>query len=231
MSEEDKSAKIRRALARHNPSAYLLAAQLIQLLLYAIFTGHPSQRALLSALSPIMLVMVVWVLSRNNAILRFAWILAVPAFILSVLSAIFYTNPTLLGWSALLECLLYFLTAGSLIAYMMADYRVTRDEIFAAGATFTLLAWGFAYANLVCQTWVPDSFISGVHPGEALNFVELLSLSFTNLTATGLGDILPISPPARVITMLEQFCGVGYVTLVVSRLIGMSLEKRERRHP
>ncbi len=231
MSTENKYTQFRRFLARHNPSAYLFAAQLIQLVLYAIFTGHPSQRGLLSALSPIMLVMVIWVLSRSNTILRFAWILAVPAFILSVMSAIDYTNQTLLGWSALLGSLLYFLTAGSLIAYMMADYRVTVDELFAAGSTFTLLAWGFAYANLVCQTWVPDSFINGAHPGETLNFVELLALSFTNLTATGLGDVLPISPPARVITMLEQFSGVGYVTLVVSRLIGMSLEKRERRRP
>lgn len=41
-----------------------------------------------------------------------------------------------------------------MVAYIMKDYRVTTDELFAAGATFTLLAWGFAYLYLVCQTWL-----------------------------------------------------------------------------
>jgi hypothetical protein len=54
-----------------------------------------------------------------------------------------------------------------------------------------------------------------------------MSLSFTNLSATGLGDILPITPLARVLVMLEQFSGVGYVAVVVSRLIGMSLTIRK----
>jgi hypothetical protein len=52
---------------------------------------------------------------------------------------------------------------------------------------------------------------------------ELLSLSFANLSATGLGDILPITSAARVLVMLEQFAGVAYVAVVVSRLIGMTI--------
>lgn len=62
---------------------------------------------------------------------------------------------------SLLEAALYFYTAGSLIAYTMQDDRVTTDELFAAGATFTLIAWGFVYVYLVCQTWYPHSFIGG----------------------------------------------------------------------
>ncbi len=70
---------------------------------------------------------------------------------------------------------------------------------------------------------MPDSFVNGGHPGQPLTFIELLFLSFTNLSATGLGDILPISAPVRMLAILEQFCGVGYVAVVVSRLIGMTL--------
>jgi hypothetical protein len=123
--------------------------------------------------------------------------------------------------------MLYFYGAGSLIVYMMEDYRVTIDELFAAGATFTLLAWGFAYVYLACQTQFPGSFVGASFPGEPRTFVELMSLRFTNLSATGLGDILPITPLARVLVMLEQFSGVGYVAVVVSRLIGMSLTIRK----
>ena len=70
----------------------------------------------------------------------------------------------LLPWSALLEAALYFYAAGSLISYMLHDHRVTGDELFAAGATFTLLAWGFAYAYFVCQAWYPGSFTGAVEP-------------------------------------------------------------------
>jgi Ion channel len=147
---------------------------------------------------------------------------------LSLLSAL-YVDPHLLIWSSLLEAALYFYTAGSLIAYMMGDHRVTRDELFAAGATFTLLAWGFAYVYLVCQTWYPASFAGAARPGEPRTFLELLFLSVTNLSAAGLGDVLPITSLARVLVMLEQFAGVGYLAVVVSRLIGLTIVRQHRK--
>jgi ABC-type uncharacterized transport system permease subunit len=139
-----------------------------------------------------------------------------------------YFNPTLLVWSSLIEASLYFYAAGSLIAYMMEDYRVTIDELFAAGATFTLIAWGFAYVYLVCQIWFPESFIGMARSGQPRTFLELLFLSFTTLSATGLGDILPLGSAARVLVMLEQFAGVGYIAVVVSRLIGMTIVSHKR---
>jgi hypothetical protein len=220
----------RRLLVRHHPSAFLLAAQLFSLMLYAAFDGIHSGRALLGAFSVLVLALAVWVVSRSPAINWIAWVLAIPAFILSLSSALF-VGPLLLGGSSLLEAALYFYTAGSLIAYMMEDRRVTTDELFAAGATFTLIAWGFAYVYLVCQTWYPGSFVGTTHPGEPRTFIELLFLSFTNLSAAGLGDILPITSLARVLVMLEQFASVAYIAVVVSRLIGLTIVHRDRKDP
>ena len=215
-----------RGLARRHPSAFLLAAQLVSLVLYAVFEGSSRGRALLGAFGVLILLLVVWVVRRSPAVNWIAWVLVVPAVLLSLLSVPFL-NDTLLGWSSLFESALYFYAAGSLVAYMMEDYRVTTDELFAAGATFTLLAWGFAYAYMACQIWLPDSFMSSLNPGQPSTFLELLSLSFTNLTATGLGDILPVEPLARVLVMLEQSAGIGYVAVVVSRLIGMTLMQQK----
>ena len=67
------------------------------------------------------------------------------------------------------------------------------------------------------------------NPVQQRTFLELLFLSFTNLTAAGLGDILPVTPLARVIVMLEQFAGIGYVAVVVSRLIGMTLVQQKEQ--
>jgi len=222
MNKHDNSFLHWRSATRYPPSAFLLAAQLLSLVLYAVFDGNPSGRALLGAFGVLVLALVVWVINRRAMMPWIAWVLVAPAFVLSLLSALFF-NPTLLMWSSLLESTLYFYAAGSLIVYMMEDYRVTTDELFAAGATFTLLAWGFAYVYLACQIWVPGSFVGATYPGQPRTFLELLSLSFANLSATGLGDILPITLPARVLVMLEQFAGVAYIAVVVSRLIGMTI--------
>jgi hypothetical protein len=200
----------------------------VSLVLYAAFDGNSSGRALLGAFGVLILILVVWVIQRSPAINWIAWVLVAPAIVLSLLSIVFL-DPSLLVWSALLEAVLYFYAAGSLVAYMMKDYRVTPDELFAAGATYTLLAWGFAYVYLVCQAWLPGSFIGLSDPDEPRTFLQLLFLSFTNLTATGLGDILPIRSLARVLVMLEQFTGIGYVAVVVSRLIGLTLAQQQQQ--
>lgn len=218
---------IQSRLLRLNPSAFLLVAQLIVLILHALFDDLKSQRGLISAFSVLVLVLVVWVVSRNAKVSWFAWILAGGSFVLSLLSA-FSENENMLAWSSLVEALLYYYAAGGLIAYMMRDDKVTTDELFGLGATFTLLAWGFAYLYLVCQTWLPGSFFSSIVTDRPLTFLELLSLSFTNLTATGLGDIMPVGATARILVMLEQFVGIGYVAMVVSRLISLTTQRRKR---
>jgi hypothetical protein len=228
MKNQKSFTPIKNWLARHHPSAFLLAAQLLLLVLYAVYSDLPSQWGLLNAIGGLILVLVVWVVDRSPSINWIAWVLAIPAFLLSVLSAII-NNQTLLVWSSLLEAILYFYAAVSLIIYMLEDTMVTTDELFAAGATFTLLAWGFAYSYFVCQVLVPESFMVAGNLNKQLSFIELLSLSFTNLSATGLGDIVPVSAPARVLAMLEQFSGVGYLTIVVSRLIGLSISTQKRK--
>ena len=219
---------IRRSIWRIHPSAFLLAAQLLLLILYSVFDGLHSERALISAFGVMVLVLRVWVVNRSPGIDWIAWTLAIPAFVLSILSA-FYINTPLLIWSSLLEAALYFYAAASLIAYMMKDYQVTTDELFAAGATFTLFAWGFAYLFLICQTISPGSFVGGINSRQTFTFFELLFLSFTNLSSAGLSDILPVTTTARVLLMLEQFVGVGYVAIVISRLVGLTIQRQSEK--
>jgi len=211
-----------RVQARRHPSAFLLGAQLLSLILYPLFDEMRGGRVLFGALGVVVLMLAVWVVNRSPAKVWVAWLLAAPALVLSVLS-VALENDALLVASSALEALVYLYAATSLIAYMLGDHRVTTDELFAAGATFTLLAWGFAYAYFVVQAWYPGSFTGALRPGEPRTWLELLFLSFTTLSATGLGDIIPLSSPARVLVMLEQFAGVAYIAVVVSRLVGLTM--------
>jgi len=132
-------------------------------------------------------------------------------------------SDTLLPYSSAIEAVLYLYAAGALIAYMLADHEITRDELFAVGATFTLVAWAFAYAFTVCQAVEPGSFTAAVDPTGERSWMELLFLSFTTLTSTGLSDVVPVEPFARSMVMIEQLAGLGYVAMVVSRLVGLTV--------
>ena len=214
-------------LARRHPSAFLLAAQLLSLLVYPAMDETSGGRLLFGAVALVVVPLAVWVVNRSPAVRWVAWLLAIPAMLLTAV-AVLFAVPSLLAWSALLEAALYFYAAVGLIAYMLHDHDVSADELFAAGATFTLLAWGFAYAFFVCQAWYPDSFSAAIEPDRPRRWLELLFLSFTNLSATGLSDILPVGSAARVLVMLEQFAGVGYIATVVSRLIGLTIIRANR---
>ena len=155
-------------------------------------------------------------------------VLALPVVVLSIWLAVDF-DQTRMAIMAALEAVFYFYAAGSLIAYMLEDEFASADELFAAGATFTLLAWAFAYVHLVCQAVQPGSYGALVNSSDPRTWMELLFLSFTTLSGVGLGDIVPLLPMARALIMIEEFSGVMYLALVVSRLIALAVTTRTAR--
>jgi hypothetical protein len=208
----------------------LLVVQLLGVVLYPLMENTATGRALLGAFGVLVLALALWVVNRSPSVNWVAWLLALPSVVCSLAGTVQHI-PGLVTFAQVLECLLYFYTAGSLTAYMLEDHRVTSDELFAAGATFTLLAWAFAFAFSVCQQWYPGSFSAGSDPTAPRTWMELLYLSFSVLSAVGLSDIVPVQPQARALVMLEQFAGVMYIALVVSRLIGLTILRAQRREP
>jgi hypothetical protein len=212
-------------LARREPSAVLLIAQLAGLLLYPFMEGDDVRRAIFSVFGILVLGLVLLAVRKSSALTWVAVVLGVPATILLLIQAI-TTSDDLQPWSSALEAPLYFYAAYALIRYMLEDHEITRDELFAVGATFTLVAWGFAYTYTVCQAIEPHSFTAAVNPTGDRTWMELLFLSFTTLTSTGLSDVVPVKAFARSLVMVEQVAGVGYVAMVVSRLVGLLVMRR-----
>jgi hypothetical protein len=210
--------------ARREPSAILLAAQLAGVLLYPFMEGSVG-RSLFSVFGILILVLVVLAVRSSPGLNWVGALLGIPATLLLLIQAI-TGEDALLPYSSALEAVLYFYAAGALIAYMLADHIITRDELFAVGATFTLVAWAFAYAFTVNQAIEPGSYTAAVDPQGERSWMELLFLSFTTLSSTGLSDIVPIKPFARALVMIEQLAGVAYIAMVVSRLVGLLVMRR-----
>jgi hypothetical protein len=212
-------------LARKEPSAVLLAAQLGGVLLYPFMEDSDAGRALFSLFGIAILGLVLLAVRSSPAWTWLGVLLAIPAGVLLVIQAVSGSD-ALLPYSSAIEAVLYFYAAGALIAYMLADHEVTRDEMFAVGATFTLVAWAFAYTFTVVQAIAPESFTAAIDPTGDRSWIELLFLSFTTLSSTGLSDVIPVKPFARAVVMLEQLAGVAYLAMVVSRLVSLTVLRR-----
>jgi hypothetical protein len=213
------------ALAKREPSAVLLAGQLLGVLLYPFMLDSDVGRALFSLFGIAILGLVVRAVRSTRGLTWVIGLLGVPATVLLLIQAVTRSD-ALAPYSSAFEAILYFYAAGALIAYMLADLKITRDELFAIGATFTLVAWGFAYLYTVCQAIYPGSFAAAADSDAARTWMELLFLSFTTLSSTGLGDVIPVRPFARGLVMIEMLAGLAYVAGVVSRIVGLMILHR-----
>jgi hypothetical protein len=199
----------------------LLAVQLIGVLIYPYMDNSTPGRLAFETFGLLVLLLAVLSVRELPGPTWFVITLASTAAGLAIVD-IFWSNATLQVISAALHAIFYFWATVSLLGYMLRDRKVTTDELFAVGATFTLVAWGFAYLYLMLQTLQPGCFIAAVDSGEPRTWTELLFLSFTTLSSTGLSDIIPITAQARSVVMLEQLAGLAYVALVVSRLVALT---------
>ena len=217
---------------RRHPSAILLLVQLLGMLLYPFIESEPAGHGALNVFGIVVLALTIRMVRRTPGESRISIALAVPIIILLALQTFFDLRGALLAWSSALEALFYFYAAASLIAYMMGDRQATTDELFAAGATFTLLAWGFTHLYLMVQELHPGTFAAAVNASAPRTWSELNYLSFALLSSTGIGDVIPLTTHARALCSIEMLVGLMYLAAVVARLIGFTTQgKVHRRHP
>src|SRR5215217_7388653 len=110
------------ALAKREPSAVLLAGQLLGVLLYPFILDSDVGRSLFSVFGIAILGLVVLAVRSTPGLTWVGVLLGIPAITRS---------DDLVPYSSAFEAVLYFYAAGALIAYMLADQEITRDELFA----------------------------------------------------------------------------------------------------
>ena len=212
---------------KRHPSAILLLVQLCGMLLYPVIEDTRGGQVVFNAFGVLVLSMTVLMVRRTPG---HAWIsgsIAVPIIILLALQTLFGMHH-LLPWSSALEALFYFYAALSLVGYMMEDRRTTPDELFAAAATFTLLAWAFTHLFVLLQAMQPGTFAAAVNASDARTWTELNYLSFALLSSTGIGDVIPLTSQARALASVEMLVGLMYLAAVVARLIGFTVSSHSK---
>ncbi|CAI8714386.1 Ion_trans_2 domain-containing protein [Pseudomonas sp. IT-196MI5] len=108
------------------------------------------------------------------------------------------------------------------LRYLLKRGPITADKLHGALAGYIMLAfvWSFIYALVeisAAGSFGPGNFDFRQHG----TFFKLMYFSFTTLTTTGYGDVIPLTNHARSLVMVEEFSGVFYVGVVIARLAGI----------
>jgi len=212
---------------RHHPSGLLLGGQLLVVLAYPFLDDSTGGRAVIGVVQMVVVFTAVAAVRLTPALSWVALLLGLPAMAFAVLEAVEQDVDWVVLTSALVHAPFYFYVSYAMIRYLFHDDRVTRDELFATGAAFTVVAWAFAYVYAAAQVVWPGSFVGT--DGKEQEWFSLLFLSFTNLTSVGLSDVLPVDAHARSLVMVEQVAGVLYVALVIARLVGLTVVRASAR--
>lgn len=214
-----------------NPSAVLLVAQLLGIVLYAFIddAGVGSVGRLMVSLFGMIVVALALAVLRESPIYTWLGVLiGIPAVIVTFVEWS-TADPAWSLASNLLHVAFYAYTLIGLLSYMFADDQVTTDELWSIGATFTVAVWLWAYAYASIQLLVPGSFIAAVNSDAPRTWLELLFLSTTTMTSTGLSDVVPVTPLARSAVMIQQIAGMLYLAVVVARIVGLTINRSRRQ--
>ena len=97
---------------------------------------------------------------------------------------------------------------------------VDLNKMVGSIALYLLLGLFFAVFYTVLLPFSPDA-IRGL---ETTNTLEHMSgtvyFSFVTLTTLGYGEIVPVSPLARVLVIIEAVTGMFYLAMIVASLAG-----------
>ena len=111
------------------------------------------------------------------------------------------------------------------------EQRVVRvDDVLGAMCGYLLAALAWANLFMLIELVSPGSFSVGPGFDASLDtwygrIAVLNYLSLGSLTGVGSGAIVPVGPPATILTTLEAVFGQFYIAVVVAQLVGARLSQ------
>lgn len=116
-----------------------------------------------------------------------------------------------------------------LARWLIRVVHINSEVLCAAICGYVLLGviWTGLYATMVKIRLVlhdSDAFSSVYEPHLQLS--DLLYFSFTTLTTTGYGDIIPRGAEVRMLAVMEAMTGLFYHTIVIARFVGLYAIKK-----
>jgi hypothetical protein len=130
-----------------------------------------------------------------------------------------------------------FLVLGCILVNVWRQQSVETDTIIGGVVVYLMLGVAFAGLYQLVEFVVPGSFVlSNAEVGrwgpwepEAGVYPRLFFFSFVTLTTLGYGDIVPASETTGALTSLEAVTGSLYLTILISRLVGLHIARSREK--
>ncbi|HEY1272091.1 MAG TPA: ion channel [Terriglobales bacterium] len=217
-----QSALVASARQPRGKFIYLFVAQVLLLTLFPYLEKPGLPGALFRLLAVAAFAAAVYALSDRRAQWITALVLSLWA---GVLNTVFVFRPSpQVAVPTLISTLLFVgFTLMVLLRAVLRTQKVTPDTIYGALSVYLMMAvlWGVAYMLLV--TFQPGalSLDATRHPNHRVDWSDCMFYSFITLTSLGYGDMVPVTPHSRSLTILEAVSGIMYVAVLVARLVGL----------
>ncbi|MEJ2671446.1 MAG: ion channel [Deltaproteobacteria bacterium] len=203
----------------------LLIVTLISLFLTCGLGDFPIADVITDILFSLIIVTGVSATFRQHWVFVFAIALAVIALTLTWMQHIqAYESLTLLV--NIFRLIFLFLLLGVLIVQVFQAGPVTAHRIRGAIVIYLLLGVMWCFFYHIAFLIVPQSlhFPQGVAISDPHALDRILTyFSFTTLTTTGFGDIIPTAPLTRTLAIFEALGGQLYLVITLARLVSLAM--------
>ena len=148
---------------------------------------------------------------------RVALILAVVAVVLAVLSWL-ADDLHLLGISFFIATVLLLLSVGAILRAVLVETKVGFRTILGAISVYMILGLLFTFLYAGIDRIQGNPFFG---TGVSVKGADFLFFSFTTLTTTGYGDLVPAGQPGRMFAGLEMLTGQIFLVTLVAGLVSL----------
>jgi voltage-gated potassium channel len=212
-------------LRRHRFLALLLALGglvVVYPLLHEALTG----RVLFNVLRTLLFLAALLVLFPQRSLRLLALVLGIPTILAGWTGYALPGLPPLALTVAFHACAALFLAlvVATMLRGLSRARAVTAESIYAALGVYLLVGVAFGHLYCVVESLNPRAFrmtdeVAGqLQDAESRHFV-FIYYSLITLTTLGYGDIVPVSGPARGLSVVEAVIGQFYVAVLIAGLV------------
>jgi hypothetical protein len=164
------------------------------------------------------------------AAVRRAIVVAGVATLIALISAVFGGKHWLTG-AAALEIGLLVTAMGSVLRRVVTSDTVTSRTILGALSVYAVLGIVFTWVYGAIDRFEDGTFFG---PGVTATGTDFVFFSYTTLTTTGYGNLVPGGQPGRMISGLEMMLGQIFLVTLVAGLVslwrpGEAIRRRRER--